>query len=473
MHKCSVMSLFLSVFTLLPDLAAEPVPIATVVAVQGQPKIQRGPLSGQGGQNAKAEVGAQLFLADRVQTAADEHLMLRFDDEFEVAVDESTELRLTPGLHKTVKGEQGTRWVRLVTGALRARRSSSDKAVETGFRSRSMVMGVRGTEFVFLVDDQGSQLVALKGELAVRALSGKQAKAFDTQAAAAGDQKSQKTNSDSDEGEWQDLVAGRTAFVMHPTTEAAEALDISRNAYEDLQRAQAIIAGLPWESKSPEPGALSLRNDEEGASESSEASAENTDSEDGFEAFDAAEDAIIPFRLQAALATTNYGLSNDLRLGGDLVSLGIRIEPSPSVFFEMEFLSGTWRVSDEPSAGILGRRELKSVGKVYNNLHLMIGYLWPLGESFEASAGLGFLDRNRLLLSDVSSAGEASLQVDIDPSVALSLGLRAQLTEHISSFLSLRAGSSRATVKARTGATNKETLRATVLAARLGVAWGL
>jgi hypothetical protein len=153
-------------------LLNQTVTVAEVVFCQGNAVIKR---IGQGGAES-AVVGAQVGAGDRVQTAADASVTLRFADGSRLMLVPSSEVAV---LHLLALGKQQVPSVRLELqeGSTELRVAPTPSAKRSfEVKTQAVNLGVRGTDFRARVDASGRQawLEVMEGRVAAQAGSGAQ-----------------------------------------------------------------------------------------------------------------------------------------------------------------------------------------------------------------------------------------------------------------------------------------------------------
>jgi len=112
----------------------------------------------------KAHAGSPLAVGDTMRTDAVTSARILYPDQSQLLVGKSTEIEIQ-------KPEKGGQWARLGAGSLRAiiakpKGVGNSKVIRFGVRTRSAVMGVRGTDFVVDQDAQGpSEVRTLEGSV--------------------------------------------------------------------------------------------------------------------------------------------------------------------------------------------------------------------------------------------------------------------------------------------------------------------
>ncbi len=131
------------------------------------------------------QAGSKLFYGDQISTGPDGRLTLLLDDQIELSLAANTSTHLTRGYVKDQKSGLVDRWVSLISGVIRARVEGEKRPRNTQFRTRSIAMGVRGTEFILSSKQGRSELVTLEGVVEARRVSEQENAAFEKWAQAA------------------------------------------------------------------------------------------------------------------------------------------------------------------------------------------------------------------------------------------------------------------------------------------------
>ncbi len=158
MHKrfaFGFLPLLLPLFSAGSSAWAEPV--AKIEAVFGEGAVQVRTTKG----TANAAVGRELAVGDRIVTGAKNSAVLRYQDGTKLDIARETDFKLEDS-------EKGTQWNRLKLGEVHAsvtkQTGGALKKPRFVIRTKSMTMGVRGTEFVLGADSSGvAQLHTLEG----------------------------------------------------------------------------------------------------------------------------------------------------------------------------------------------------------------------------------------------------------------------------------------------------------------------
>lgn len=193
--------LWLAVSLYLPRAEAASVPVGDVQEVAGTPEVLRNPVKkpskswrqaaekrgyvvaaydGQFWESYQVIKGMKLFYGDRLSTNKDEDARISLDDGIEIKIAPDTIIKLSRIIIKEQNQTTVERWVSLISGAIRAKAQKSQDENRTKFRSGSIAMGVRGTEFVIENRGTNSKLLTLEGEVAVRDISPEEQQLFDS-----------------------------------------------------------------------------------------------------------------------------------------------------------------------------------------------------------------------------------------------------------------------------------------------------
>ena len=110
-------------------------------------------------------------------------MILVLKDGFKIVLDKNTTVRLTPDFVKNKGQKKGNSWLQILSGVIRAKvlkKKTKKRTIKTKFRSRSMAMGVRGTDFVFSNINSQSKISTIRGKVEVKKVSLEEAEVFDT-----------------------------------------------------------------------------------------------------------------------------------------------------------------------------------------------------------------------------------------------------------------------------------------------------
>ena len=129
------------------------------------------------------KVGLKIYYSDILSSGKDSKMVLELNDGFRIIMARNTKIKLTPrfvqndGVVKT--------WIHLIGGKLRAFiREDREGQAETHFRTRTVAMGVRGTDFYISSKDKLTKMITIDGEVAVRKIQAVEALAYENAAQA-------------------------------------------------------------------------------------------------------------------------------------------------------------------------------------------------------------------------------------------------------------------------------------------------
>lgn len=182
----------------LPLMAKSRDPIGTIKEVHGAPDILRHPnpvlsedlkkrsqsedfdialFKNKYWESTKLKDGSRIFYGDVLSSGPKSKMVLILDDGFKLVLNKNSKIRLTKFYMKKKRSQDNKSWVELLSGKLRA--SIKDSKPKTKFRTRSMAMGVRGTDFVISNLNNKTQLVTIEGEVSAKNISPQEAAVFD------------------------------------------------------------------------------------------------------------------------------------------------------------------------------------------------------------------------------------------------------------------------------------------------------
>jgi hypothetical protein len=160
---------------------------ATVAKVAGNVQVLRNPRAAplterampQGASQAKFSdkfwesydlvQGSQVYYGDLLSASSEGKTQMRLVSGFKIVLAPNAKLRITRQLlDKQVNSPRPKTIVDLIIGSLRARSQPDAVESDTEFRSRTMVMGARGTDFSIIAMPQETQIAVVEGEVAVR-----------------------------------------------------------------------------------------------------------------------------------------------------------------------------------------------------------------------------------------------------------------------------------------------------------------
>lgn len=184
---------------------SNPISIGTVLETKGAPDVLRNPikkLTKDLKENAKKKgysvalhkklywesykirKGSALYYGDMLSSGIKSKLYLTLKNGFKIILEKNTYLKLTPFYvqkKKKEKQEGWPTWVYLVSGKIRSFLKTKNKEAHeaTRFRTKSLTLGVRGTDFVLGHQHKQSELITLDGKVAVNSVSNEEAKKFE------------------------------------------------------------------------------------------------------------------------------------------------------------------------------------------------------------------------------------------------------------------------------------------------------
>jgi hypothetical protein len=173
----------------------------TVQEFEGNPEVLRNPVSkpsqqwrdsvaqrgyvvasyeGRFWESHQIAKGMKLHYGDRISSTGSKQIIIQFDDGMQLMVAADSVVKLSRTLIKQQNQTFTQRWVSLISGTIRAKaEQSSESNRRTKFRSGSIAMGVRGTEFVVENRRGNTKLVTLEGEVSVREITPRESELFE------------------------------------------------------------------------------------------------------------------------------------------------------------------------------------------------------------------------------------------------------------------------------------------------------
>jgi hypothetical protein len=119
----------------------------------------------------QVKTGSKIYYGDQISTGPQSRLVVLLDDQIELGLGAETSTHLTRGYIKDQSSGLTERWVSLISGVIRAKVEGAKAERPTQFRTRSIAMGVRGTEFILSSRQGRSELATLEGVVQARRVS--------------------------------------------------------------------------------------------------------------------------------------------------------------------------------------------------------------------------------------------------------------------------------------------------------------
>ena len=129
-------------------------------------------------ESTKIKPGGKIYYGDVLASGSKAKMSLTLDDGFKIVLDRNTKVRVSRRFIKGQKSSTVGRWMQLMNGTLRAT-VEKNKNIKTKFRTRSMSMGVRGTDFIVSNISNKSQVITIEGKVGVQDVSPKEAEIFE------------------------------------------------------------------------------------------------------------------------------------------------------------------------------------------------------------------------------------------------------------------------------------------------------
>ncbi|SMF06851.1 FecR family protein [Pseudobacteriovorax antillogorgiicola] len=377
--------------------------------------------------------GLKIYYGDVLSSGRTSKMVLELIDGFKIVMAKDTRVRLTPRFVEDQSGS-GSTWLNLLGGKVRAYLLGNRKETRTGFRSRSMVLGVRGTDFVFSVKDKKSQLITIEGDVAARPVSEKEAETFESIAEAYVEKK-----------ENQDVISQKIEELKD--TQVAEPVSVKRG--------QKVEVREPAEGgDSPDPAEKALEPFAVAPAESQDLETVKDITEDIQELKadqnDQSLDKLIEdrrldepsqdFLAQFKTFSFRIGLENIssdgegylIESGG--VSLGVEYRPFKYGFASLSFTSGDYKVS------INDNNNMEYLTESYDKLMLSIGARYVIWDSLSVGLALSYLGGHQFIFRDPQ---QKVILVDFDSTTLTRLQLAYNFWQDAEVFLSM-GGSNRA-----------------------------
>ena len=125
------------------------------------------------------KAGSKLYYGDQITTSSDSGAEIELKDGFIISIAPLSTIRLSRTFMDLKKQTRVQRWLSVISGTIRALATEPRRPRKTKFRTRSMAMGVRGTDFVIENNGGQSKLITLSGEVSVRPITAREQKIFE------------------------------------------------------------------------------------------------------------------------------------------------------------------------------------------------------------------------------------------------------------------------------------------------------
>ncbi len=308
--------------------------------------------------------GSKLYYGDVLSSGSSSKMVLTLKDGFKIVMAKNTKIRITPRfLTQSQKSTFGS-WVYLLGGRMRAYFKKNSESSETKFRSRTIALGVRGTDFVFETGTDKSRVLTIEGLVEVRSVDKEEAEAFEklSQGYVRGNEKelSQEVKVLESIKPKKGVLLSKAEKIDLETTPFETELKVEKIKRSDLQAINDIAKDL----KIAEKDLVETINSEEVPARAPEPLPIERASS-------------LQKTLSLRLGIGNAGIdSQDFEAKGGGLGLEIKYRPFKYVFFDLGIMSGSWDMRDSPDAN--SEEILRLVSKRYTHYTFGMGirYIW-------------------------------------------------------------------------------------------------
>ncbi|WP_141734497.1 FecR domain-containing protein [Oligoflexus tunisiensis] len=380
--------------------------------------------------------GLKIYYGDVLSSGPESKMVLTLQDGFKIILAKNTKVRLTPNFIKSNPDSIVKTWLYLLNGKIRAYLLNHDDKPETEFRTRTIAMGVRGTEFMLTVDEGHSKLLTIDGEIYARPVEKQEADLFEsaTEAFVKQDepQLAQQMNQLQAVEIRKEIPLRRGQKIERDELPPAQQTEFISQAVQlkDVEEAQEI-------GKNIEQLVQDKRQDElDSLADESKQPPENSEESPATPQFKP---------MLARLGVGALGLSHDdieASEGGLSVSFDYLL--NPYAFASLELGHGDWEVDALNSHSDAGPKDFEIRKKDSTRYLVSIGGRWPFTEAFSVAAALSYVGGRHLALQ---YGNRIALDYRIQPSALFRLEVSYQVWNDWQVFLALGSGEGEARVQ--------------------------
>ena len=368
--------------------------------------------------------GLKIYHGDVLSSGNNSKMVLKLKDGFQIIMAKNTKVRITPRFIK--EDSSSGSWLNLISGKLRAYLKSERKnSSKTYFRSKTMAMGVRGTDFVFSVKDKKSQLVTIEGEVAARQISPEESQAFEKTAQAYVDQKPEILSKESAAlkkvPKEKPVAVTRGQKVEATEPPSPKELQKLESILGAEQAAAAVKSAAVFKVQAAANTDLVALKDI--TSDIKEFKKDNAEGEKDLEKL-IAEDKKAPRPVKELspiwrpislrfggenLTATNQNTKVEIRGGG--LSLGVDYRPFKYGFFSATFTTGTWELDTQQSNNMYVFENPHVLNDSYNHMSLGGGLRYVMMDSLSLGLALTYIGE-REVIYEQSPGSYVSVEFD-------------------------------------------------------------
>lgn len=380
--------------------------------------------------------GSKLYYGDVLSSGPESKMVLTLQDGFKIILAKNTKVRLTPSFIKANPDSSVKTWLHVLDGKIRGYLLDHDEKPETEFRTRTIAMGVRGTEFMLTVDEGDSKLLTLEGEIYARPIEKQEAELVEkaTEAYIKQDepQLAQQMNQMQGVETRKDIPLRRGQKIERTEQHQAQQAEFTSQAVQlnDLKEAQEIgknIEQLLHDKRQGEWDGLADETSKNPPDKLAEPS--------------------VMSRFKPLLARVGVGALSisheDIEASEGGLSFSFDYLFNPYSFVSLELGRGDWELEALNSHSNLGPQDFEIRSQGSTRYLVGIGGRWPFTEALSMAAAISYVGARRLSLQHDQ---QIFMDYHMNPSTLIRFEASYQVWNDWQVFLTLGGGRSRAKV---------------------------
>jgi hypothetical protein len=382
--------------------------------------------------------GSKIFYGDVLSSGAESKMVLTLQDGFRIILAKNTKVRLTPNFIKNNSDSVVETWLYLLNGKIRAYLLSHDDEPKTEFRTRTLAMGVRGTEFVMAVNEGQTKLLTIDGEVFARPVEKQEAERFESASTAFIKQDDQQLAQEVRELQHievaKEISLRRGEKIERAELPPAQQTEFASQAAQlsDLKEAREIGENMEQLIQDKKQNDLDSLTDEK-SERVSEATPEPQ--------------TAIPFQpLLLRVGVGSLSISHpdiEAREGGLSFSLDYLLNRYS--FAGIELARGDWSLDSLNNPSGFSPRDIDIKARNSSRYLLSVGGRWPFTQAFSAAVALSYVGSRHLA---IQYADQFHLDYRIKSSVLFRCEASYQVWDDWQLFLSFGGGGTKARIKA-------------------------
>ena len=397
--------------------------------------------------------GFKIVYGDILSSGPDAQMVLTLEDGFRIVLAKQTKVRLTPNFLNSNPDSEVKSWLQVLRGKIRAYLVDHNESPKTEFRTRTIALGVRGTEFVLAVDGDRSKLVTIDGEVRARPVSVEEARLFEqvSEAYVASDTASleepqQKleaiTIADAvpikrgEKVERRELPEKTELEKLDPQRrdellEQQEQLVVVAVGAEDLQEAQEI--GSDIEQLKNDDRQQGLKKLQEETENSVEGSERKTD-----------EEALSRKPWLLSIGLESLGVQHDdFNASAAGLLLNVDYRAWSYAYVGIGLVRGSWELDSMQTPSGKGPADFRFDSDEYANVSLSLGGYYPLTNHIDLGLAFSLIGSRRFALVDPNGK---KIRYEIPPTQVIRVTAAYYINENWQIFASFGGGSATAKV---------------------------